>query len=121
MKIRSLLLVASLFFSVAAFAQKGALNRGKASYSKFNEVKQIGNPGLGIKDLEAAKEALEAASVHDKTMGLSETWTYLALVYTDYALLDSTETSGEYKTKAIDAIAKAKAGEGSEEQTQNID
>jgi len=121
MKIKSLLLVASLLCSAATFAQKAELNRGKSSYSKFNEVKQIGNPSLGMKDLEAAKASLEKASVHDKTKDLSETWTYLALVYTDYALLDSTDTSKEYQTKAVDAIAKAKAGEGSADQAENID
>ena len=121
MKIKSLVLVASLFLSGAVFAQKGELNKGKTSYSKFNEVKQIGNAQLGVKDLAAAKESLEKASTHDKTKDLSETWTYLALVYTDYALLDSTQTSEEYKTKAVAAIEKAKAGEGSEEQAQNID
>jgi len=121
MKIKSLLIIASLFCSSITFAQKGELNKGKASYSKFNEVKQVGNPALGIKDLATAKESLEKASVHDKTKDLSETWTYLALVYTDYALLDTTEASDEYKNKAIDALAKAKSGEGSEEQAQNID
>jgi len=121
MKIKSLLLVTSIFCSVAVFAQKGELNKGKASYSKFNEVKQVGNPILGMKDLEAAKQSLEKASLNDKTSNLSETWTYLALVYADYAILDSTETSADYKKQAIAAIEKAKAGEGSEEQAPNIE
>src|SRR5690606_41699389 len=69
----------SLFLSGAVFAQKGELNKGKASYSKFSEVKQIGNAQLGVKDLAAARESLEKASTHDKTKDLSETWTYLAL------------------------------------------
>lgn len=121
MKIKSLLLIASLFCSIFAFAQKGELNRGKASYSKFNEVKQIGSAALGVNDLEDAKTSLEKASQHDKTKDLSETWTYLALVYSDYVLLDSTGGADEYKQKALAAIEKAKAGEGAEEQAGNID
>lgn len=121
MKIKSLLLTALLFCSVFAFAQKGELNRGKASYVKFNEVKQVGSAALGLKDLEAAKESLEKASEHKKTKDLSETWTYLALVYSDYVLLDSTDSADEYKQKALAAIEKAKAGEDAEEQAENID
>jgi len=121
MKIKSLLLIASLFCSVFAFAQKGELNRGKASYSKFNEVKQIGTAELGLKDLEAAKTSLEKAAEHDKTNNLSETWTYLALVYSDYVLLDSTGGADEYKQKALAAIEKAKSTEGADEQAENID
>lgn len=121
MKIKSLLIVASLFCSAATFAQKAELNRGKISYSKFNEVKQVGNPALGMKDLEAAKTSLEKASLHDKTKGLAETWTYLALAYVDYATLDSTGDAEAYKMKAMDAITKAKAGEGLAEQEQNLD
>lgn len=121
MNIKSLFLFASILLSVSAYAQKSELNKGKTSYSKFNEVKLMGKPELGVKDLEAAKTALEKASVHEKTSGLSETWTYLALTYTDYALMDSTGANPEYKEKAVAAIEKAKAGEGSEAQAENID
>lgn len=121
MKIKSLLLTALLFCSVFAFAQKGELNKGKASYSKFNEVKQVGSAALGLKDLEDAKTALEKASTHEKTNNLSETWTYLALVYSDYVSLDSTGGADEYKQKAVAAIEKAKSTEGAEEQATNID
>lgn len=120
MKIKSLLLLAAIFYSFGAFAQNGELKKGVASYNKFNEVKQIGTPALGMKDLEAAKTSLEKASSNDKTSNLSETWTYLALVYADYALVDKTPAAAEYKQKAIDAIAKAKAAEGNAEQAQNI-
>jgi len=120
MKIKSLLLLAVIFYSFSAFAQSGELKKGVASYKKFNDVKQIGTPALGMKDLEAAKTSLEKASLNDKTSNLSETWTYLALVYSDYALLDKTPAAEEYKQKAVDAIAKAKAAEGSAEQAQNL-
>src|SRR5690554_1894755 len=120
MKIKSLLLLAIIFYSFSAFAQSGELKRGVASYNKFNQVKLIGTPALGMKDLEAAKTSLEKASLNDKTSNLSETWAYLALVYSDYALLDTTSTAAEYKQKAVDAIEKAKAAEGSAEQAQNL-
>ena len=120
MNIKSLFLFASILLSVSAYAQKGELNKGKTSYSKFNEVKLMGKPELGMKDLEAARTALEKASLHEKTSGLSETWTYLALAYTDYAMMDTTGANPELKEKAIAAIAKAKAGEGNEAQADTI-
>ncbi len=120
MKIKSLLLLAAIFYSIGVFAQTGELKRGVASYEKFNQVKQIGTPALGLKDLESAKTSLEKASENDKTSNLSQTWTYLALVYSDYALLDTTSTAADYKQKAIDALTKAKAAEGSAEQEQNF-
>lgn len=121
MKIKSLLLTFCLLSSVLAFGQKGELNKGKASYSKFNEVKNLGTASLGKKDLDAAKESLEKASEHDKTKDLAETWTYLALVYADYSTLDSSANAQEYVDKAISAIEKAKTLEGHEDQEQNID
>jgi tetratricopeptide (TPR) repeat protein len=120
MKIKSLLLLAIIFYSFGAFAQSGELKRGVASYNKFNQVKEIGTPALGMKDLEAAKNSLEKASTNDRTSNLAETWAYLALVYADYALVDETPAAAEYQQKAVDAIAKAKAAEGNAEQEQNL-
>src|SRR5690606_41224027 len=91
-----------------------------ASYNKFNEVKCIGSAALGLKDLEAAKTSLEKASLHDKTKDLSETWTYLALVYADFSVVDSTKTE-EYTSKAISASKNAKTLDGNETQTENLD
>lgn len=120
MKIKSLLLAFCMLSSLASFAQKNEVNRGKASYNKFNEVKSIGSAALGLKDLEAAKTSLEKASLHDKTKDLSETWTYLALVYADFSVVDSTKTE-EYTNKAISALENAKTLEGNETQTENLD
>jgi len=120
MKIKSILLLAAIFCSFSAFAQPNELKKGVASYNKFNDVKQIGTPALGMKDLEAAKNSLEKASSNDKTSNLSETWTYLARVYADYALLDKTPAAAEYKQKAIAAVEKAKTTEGSAEQAENL-
>lgn len=120
MKIKSILLAICLLGSLATFAQKNELNKGKSNYNKFNEVKSIGSASLGEKDLETAKVSLEKASVHDKTKDLSETWTYLALVYADYSVLDSNENEA-YTNKAIEALEKAKTLEGHAEQAENID
>jgi tetratricopeptide (TPR) repeat protein len=120
MKIKSLLLAFCLLVSFASFAQKSEVNKGKASYNKFNEVKAIGSSALGIKDLEAAKTALEKASVHAKTKDLSETWTYLALVYADLAVADSTHQE-EYTAKTLEALEKAKTFEGHEAQAENLE
>lgn len=120
MKIKSLLLAFCMLASLASFAQKNELNKGKATYNKFNEVKSIGSSALGKKDLETAKVALEKASLHDKTKDLSETWTYLALVYADFAALDSLNAD-EYAKKAVLALGKAKTLEGHEAQAENID
>jgi tetratricopeptide (TPR) repeat protein len=120
MKIKSLLLAFCMLGSLASFAQKNEVNKGKASYNKFNEVKNVGSSALGLKDLEAAKVSLEKASLHDKTKDLSETWTYLALVYADFSVVDSTK-SEEYTNKAIQALEKAKTLEGHETQVENLD
>lgn len=120
MKIKSLLLLAAIFYSLGVFAQAGELKKGVASYNKFNDVKQIGTAALGIKDLQAAKTSLEKASLNDKTSNLSETWTYLALAYADLATFDKTGSAAEYKQKALDAIEKAKVAEGNAEQAEKI-
>src|SRR5690606_18041560 len=112
--------LAIIFYSFGAYAQSGELKRGVASYNKFNQVKEIGTPALGMKDLEAAKNSLEKASTNDRTSNLAETWAYLALVYADYALVDETPAAAEYQQKAVDAIAKAKTAEGNAEQEQNL-
>ncbi len=120
MKIKSLLLACFVLISFATFAQKSEVNKGKASYNKYNEVKSIGSAALGMKDLEAAKTALEKASVHDKTKDLSETWTYLALVYADFSVADSANHE-EYTNKTLAALEKAKTLEGHEGQAENLD
>lgn len=120
MKLRSLLLAFCLLGTLGSYAQKGELSKGKNSYVKFNEVKEVGTPALGIKDLETAKASLEKAAEHKKTQDLSETWAMLALVYADYVTIDSVKAD-EYTAKALEAIEKAKSLEGHEEQEQNLE
>lgn len=120
MKLKSLLLTFCLLGALSSYAQKSELNRGKDSYIKFNEVKTVGTPALGIKNLETAKTSLEKAAEHKRTKDLSETWAMLALVYADYTTIDSTKAA-EYSTKALEALEKAKTLEGNEEQEENIE
>ena len=120
MKIKSLLVVLGLFIMQGAFAQKSMLNRGKDSYGKFNELKSVNTPEMGKTDLSAAIEALEAASEHSKTTGLSETWTFLALSYADMSRLEEDKME-EYTEKAIAALEKAKAGEGADAMAENME
>src|SRR5699024_8859476 len=111
MKIKSLLLALCFLTVHAAFAQKSMLNKGKASYVKFNELKSVNTPQMGEADLQTAIESLEKASEHKKTSDLSETWTFLSLSYADASLLDSTKAEA-YTQKAIAALEKAKTAEG---------
>jgi tetratricopeptide (TPR) repeat protein len=120
MKIKSILIAFCMLGSLVSFAQKNEVNKGKASYNKFNEVKSIGSSALGMKDLEAAKTALEKASTNAKTKDQSETWTYLALVYAEYSAVDSINTD-EYTKKALDALRQAKSLEGHDAQADNLE
>lgn len=120
MKVKSILLGALVLTSSAAISQTSNLRKAKASYDKFNEVKSIGNATLGISDLNTAKEALEKAIEHEKTMELAETWTYYALVNADLALVDSTEASEGYIQKAVEAREKAISLDKEKENEQNL-
>lgn len=120
MKIKSLLVVLCFLTVQAAFAQKSMLNKGKASYGKFNELKSVNTPEMGANDLKVAIESLEAASENKKTSELSETWTFLALSYADASLIEP-DKAEEYTGKAIAALDKAKSTEGAEDMAENIE
>ncbi len=120
MKVKSILLGMLVVASSAAFAQTSNLRKAKTSYNKFNEVKSVGNSALGVSDLNAAKEALEKAIEHEKTMELAETWTYYGLVNADLALLDSTDASEGYAQKAVEAREKALSLDADKENEQNL-
>jgi len=119
MKIQSFLLAALLLGSTCAFAQKGELNKAKDKYSSFatltgGAVENI--PDLASKELGEAKEAIDKAAAHEKTKDLPETWTYLALINAEYALINqkankTAESEASYKT-ASEAFMKAKSLNG---------
>lgn len=107
MKLKSILSLVLVLVTFASIAQTGNLRRAKANFQRFSQVKEVGNPYLGMSDLKAAERALEKATEHDRTSPLAETWIYYALVNANLALLDTTETAKEFIAKAEDAREKA--------------
>lgn len=120
MKVKSLLSLALVLVTTAAFAQPSNLRRAKTSYNKFNEIKMIGNPQLGMPDLKGSLAALEKAIEHDRTKDLAETWTYYTLANADMALLDTTENAVSYYQKANEARKKALELDTDGEMKENI-
>ncbi|QNL48580.1 tetratricopeptide repeat protein [Olivibacter sp. SDN3] len=131
MKIKSILLATLLLSSTAAFAQKGELNKAKNKYNSYatltgGAVENL--PELALKELGEAKEAIDKASEHDKTKDLPDTWTYLALINSEYAVINQKaekqpEAEASYKT-AGEAFTKAKSlseGEDDEELQGNLE
>ncbi len=116
---KSILFVGLLFAtsSTALFAQSGNVKKAKAAIVKFEELKGAGSAELGKSNLTAAKEAIDAAVVHDKTKDDPEAWTYYALVYSNLASLDK---SAEDATKAQDAIKKATELDKDKKHAENI-
>jgi len=110
MKIKSFILALTFVgTSVAGFAQKGELSSAKSNYEKYAQLRDANSAALGLANLKSAKEAVDKASVHEKTMNDPSTWTYKALIYSDLALLDSVPaTSRPVLTEAANALAKAK-------------
>ncbi len=114
----SLLVVAG----TTAFAQSGNLRKAKTGLQKFQEFKgsdiaseQLAQ--LGKKDLESAKEAIDAAITHDKTKEDPETWTIYALVYANLA---TAEKSAEAAKTAEEGIHKATELDTDEKNKENI-
>ena len=105
MKIKSLLISGSFFvLSLTTYAQKSELRSAKSNYDKYAGLK--GNTvmaSIAIPSLSAAKEAIDKATIHEKTKDDASGWTYKALIYADLALLDSVET----KTAPLVADANA--------------
>ena len=116
---KSILFVGLLFAtsSTALFALSGNVKKAKAAIVKFEELKGAGSAELGKSNLTAAKEAIDAAVVHDKTKDDPEAWTYYALVYSNLASLDK---SAEDATKAQDAIKKATELDKDKKHAENI-
>lgn len=121
MNLKSILSLALVLVTFAAIAQPGNLRRAKSSYNRFSEVKSVGNPYLGMVDLQAAQRALERAITHDRTSTLAETWVYYALVNADLALLDTTEAASKLIAQAEDARTKALELDTDDSQTENLE
>ncbi|WP_156308260.1 tetratricopeptide repeat protein [Sphingobacterium endophyticum] len=116
---KSILFVGLLFAtgSTALFAQSGNVKKAKAAIVKFEELKGAGSAELGKSNLTAAKEAIDAAVVHEKTKDDPEAWTYYALVYSNLASLDK---NAEDAVKAQDGIKKATELDADKKHAENI-
>ncbi|HLW49942.1 MAG TPA: hypothetical protein VKZ78_03150, partial [Sphingobacteriaceae bacterium] len=104
-----------------AFSQTNNLRRAKTSYTKFSDTKLIGNPQLGLSDLNSAHQNLLKAIEHDRTKDLAETWVYYALVTSDLALLKDAEEAKTLISTALDARDKAKELDSDNAQAENFD
>jgi len=114
---QALLLTAIAISSTSAFAQVNNLKKAKSSIAKFQELQQAGSLELALPSLKTAKEAIDAAVVHDKTKDLAETWTYYSLVNANFATI---EKSADYAKKTEEAIAKAKSLDTDQANATNI-
>ncbi|WP_207425319.1 lipopolysaccharide assembly protein LapB [Pedobacter sp. SYSU D00535] len=107
MKIKSLIVaIAVMGASAPAFAQKGAVNTAKTEYEKYAAMKAA-SPKLAEPAIKAAKEAVDKAVVHEKTLNDPTAWTYKALIYADLALADTAFKSDDKIAEAANAVQKA--------------
>jgi len=109
---------AFLMMGSISFGQTSNLRKTAKSIQQYDELRIAGTPQLGKTYIEAAKEAIDAAIIHDKTKDLAETWTYYALVYGNLA---SAEKNEEYATKAKEGIDNAIVLDKDGKQKQNIE
>lgn len=101
------------------FAQNSNVKKAATNIQKFEELKAVGSPGeLGKANLATAKEAIDAAIVHEKTKDLAETWTYYSLIYSNLANL---EKNDEAATKAMEGIKKATSLDTDKKHAPNLD
>jgi len=90
MKIKSFILAAAFSAStLVVCAQKGEVASAKSNYEKFLGLKDANSMLLAMPNLSAAKTSVDKAVVHAKTMEDPGAWTYKALIYGEYALLDT--------------------------------
>ncbi|HXI00199.1 MAG TPA: tetratricopeptide repeat protein [Sphingobacteriaceae bacterium] len=110
MKIKSFMLALIITGgTVTAFAQKSELSSAKSNYDKYAALKQVGSTSIGSSNLKTAREAIDKAVVHEKTMNDPSAWTYKALIYTDLAVADTIPaTSQPFFNEASAALIKAK-------------
>lgn len=106
MKIKSFVLMSAFIaFASTSFGQSSNLRKAASNIQKYDELRMAGTPQLGKSYLTQAKEAIDAATAHDKTKDLAETWVYYSLVYGNLA---SEEKSQAHADNAAQGIAKVK-------------
>lgn len=114
---KAIILSAMVTVGTTVFAQSSNLKKAASNIQKYEELRSTGSAQLGASFLQTAKEAIDAASVHEKTKDLAETWTYYSLVYASMAV---DEKSEEKATKAAEGIAKAKELDKDQKNKANI-
>jgi len=118
MNIKKGLIFAALFVSAGSlFAQTGNIKKAQTNFQKYFEVKQAGTPQLGATYINAAKEAIDAAVVHEKTKESAEAWMIYSLVYGN---IGSDSNNEEQINLAKDAIAKARSFDKDKKNEENI-
>ena len=118
MNIKKGIIFAAIFVSAGSlFAQTSNIKKAQTNFQKYYEFKQTGTAKLGESFLNTAKEAIDAAVVHDKTKDNAEAWTYYSLIYGNLGVDNS---NAEAITKAQEAITKAKELDTDKKQDENI-
>lgn len=118
MNIKKGILFTALFVSAGTiFAQSSNVKKAQSNFQKYFDVKQVGNVQLGESYIKTAKEAIDAAVLHDKTKESAEAWTIYSLVYGNIGVDNK---SAEDIQKAKEALAKAKELDTNNKNAENI-
>ena len=118
MNIKKGIIFAAIFVSAGSlFAQTSNIKKAQTNFQKYYEFKQTGTAKLGESFLNTAKEAIDAAVVHDKTKDNAEAWTYYSLIYGNLGVDNS---NADDIAKAQEAISKAKQLDTDKKQEENI-
>ncbi|MCA5005534.1 tetratricopeptide repeat protein [Sphingobacterium bovistauri] len=118
MNIKKGIIFTAIFVSAGSlFAQTGNIKKAQTNYQKYYEVKQAGTPQLGASYISAAKEAIDAAVVHEKTKESAEAWAIYSLVYGN---LGADNNDADLLAKAKDAIATARGLDKEKKNEENL-
>lgn len=93
--------------SASAFAQTYEIETAKTEYAKYISLKQ--SPKLAGPAITKAKESIDKAVAHKRTISDPAAWTYKALIYAELAVTDSANKSNPNPlvVEAKEAIKKA--------------
>lgn len=118
MNIKKGIIFTAIFVSAGSlFAQTSNIKKAQTNFQKYYEFKQTGTAQLGESFLNTAKEAIDAAVVHDKTKENPEAWAFYSLIYGN---LGVDKSNADDIAKAKEAIAKAKELDKDNKQQENI-
>lgn len=118
MKIRISVLVTIFIAAVSTtFAQSSNLRKAANNVQEFDKFRMAGTSQLGAKFLADAKEAIDAATQHDRTKDQVDTWVYYGLIYANLA---NEEKNADYASAAVEGIKKAKELDKDEKNADNI-